>query len=81
VLDYPRLGRELSYLIGNIEPHRTENGDTLEHAKYMAEELAKGYMSEGKAARWLGWTQCILCFLKVTTLETEKLRNLAAKLD
>lgn len=61
----------------DIAPMRSDDGCTLGHLRWMAEELAaKRLDSETKACRWLGWLQAGLVWQGLSTLDAEKRRNL-----
>ncbi len=49
-----------------------EYGVTEEHLRDMRERIMDPNFSLGKANRWLGWVQGVLCGLELATLEEVK---------
>lgn len=45
------------------------DGDGSRHMAWMFQEVAKGYMSIGKANRWIGWAQCLAMVYNHLTLD------------
>ncbi len=52
-----------------------QDGVTIEHALWMLEGIALGYIQHEKAHRWLGYAQAILVTTGTVTLEQMKRVN------
>ena len=58
---------------------RQTEGNTIPHAEWIVEQVAKGNVCGDKAHRWLGYGQGVLVVLGVMTLSQAKLINYDSK--
>jgi len=66
----------LEILIGvDIESIRDPEGKTLNHLKWMINEMKTKEFSQGKFNRWLGYIQGVLVMKNITSLNIERERN------
>lgn len=62
-----------------VVEQRDPEGKTLGHALWMAHEISDYKMDDRKTQRWLGYLQCLVIMLDVTTLDAERIRNESLK--
>jgi len=71
---------ETKELLGDcISTHRDPRGRSINHAKWMLEGIAWGYVQGEKAHRWLGYAQAIVVEQGFATLDKVKEINHRAK--
>ena len=58
---------------------RDSAGKTKEHAAWLLEGIASGYVQHEKAHRWLGYAQALLVIDKIASLDDMKAINRGAK--
>lgn len=59
----------------SVRPERDQHGQTIEHARWMLEGIALGYVQHDKSHRWLGYAQAILVCSDTNTLDQMKQVN------